>query len=476
MNTSGIATNRASFTLAEVARATGGTLLRGDASTRTTSVSCDTRTVESGALFIALRGESFDAHQFLGDAQKRGAIAAIAEDSENCDDDQLALIQVKNTRDALGDLARAHREKFDIPVVGVTGSYGKTTTRALIEAALGSKLRVLASRENFNNEIGVPQTLLQLDETHQAAVIEMGMRGLRQIEYLAKVAQPTIGVVTNIGPQHIELLGSMENIARAKSEIFDALAENGIAILPVKSCGEYSHLLHENLREDLRSRAVTFGHEDDADFRVVKTENTDSGVRCEIVNPQSAICNFLLPLPGAHNALNAACALAVAASLGIAMEDAARALEKVEVPGARMRVVKSESRGITIIDDCYNSGPNSVRAALETLRDFPLNGRRVAVLGAMKELGEWSEKEHRAVGEFAAQIFGASGALAGVGYETRVLVEAAMDARDDLIFAWFETAAEAAEELPNFIESGDVILVKGSRSVGLEKAVKSLAA
>ena len=476
MNASSIATNRASFTLEEAARATGGMLLRGAASTRTSSVSCDTRTVENGALFVALRGDNFDAHQFLGEAEKRGAISAVIENSENFDSNQLALIQVKNTCDALGDLARAHREKFAIALVGVTGSYGKTTTRALIEAALSSKLRVLASRENFNNEIGVPQTLLQLDETHEVAVIEMGMRGLRQIEYLANIAQPTIGVVTNIGPQHIELLGTIENIARAKSEIFDALPENGIAVLPAKSCGEYSHLLHETLREDLKSRAVTFGSEDDADFRVVKTENTESGVLCEIENRQSKIVNFALPLPGAHNALNAACALAVADALGVSMEDAARSLEKVEVPGARMRIVKSESRDSTIIDDCYNSGPNSLRAALETLRDFSLHGRRIAVLGAMKELGEWNEKEHRAAGAFAAQILGADGVLMGVGDETRVLVEEAMNARDDLVFAWFETAEEAAEELPNFIENGDVILVKGSRSVGLEKAVKSLAA
>ena len=500
--------NRARFTLREVLAATGGEIIHFTAGmnseTAITGVATDTRTLGEGSLFVALRGERFDGHNFLEQAVQSGAVAVLVETSpptpllggegsldSSCPASTLpastltstppslpgkgvgglglSLIRVQNTLEALGALAAAHRRRFSIPVIGVTGSYGKTTTRALIAAALTPKYSVLSSAGNFNNEIGVPQTLLQLDEAQSAAVVEMAMRGAGQIKYLADIAQPTIGVVTNIGPQHIELLGSLENIAAAKAELIETLPPDGVAVLPADD--PFSTFL----RERAACRVVTFGQSEAADYRVtdMRTEN-DGSVSFVLTHPSSLIPHPLkLPLPGAHNAINAAAALAVADILGVPLEDAARELAEVEIPGARMRVVKA--RGVTIIDDCYNAGPNSMRAALQTLLDFPGGGRRVAILGAMKELGAWTEAEHRKIGDFAGMFVEA---IIGVGGETRpllnALIQAAAQVESKPEVSWCEDAVTATERAREMVRAGDVVLVKGSRSVGLEVVVSAL--
>lgn len=458
-----IAPNHAAFSLREIADATNGELVRGDMSTHVRGISTDTRALSGGELFIALRGERFDGHSMLQGAAKAGATAALVEENGDAPE-SLALIRVDDTKQALGDLARAHRLKFEIPVVGVTGSYGKTTTRALIAAALNAKFRVLASAGNFNNEIGVPMTLFGLDESHGAAVVEMGMRGLEQIAYLSQVAVPTIGVITNIGPQHIEMLGSMENIARAKAELIEALPQDGIAILPVEDDvlpHEYSCIL----RERAPHRIVTFGNTN-ADFAVSEIETARDGNISFMLRDANGVSHQVsLSMPGAHNASNAACAIAVASVLGVEVQDAIGALAKAQVPGARMRVV--QSGGVTMIDDCYNAGPDSMRAALETLRDFPAASRRVAVLGAMKELGQWSEDEHRKVGKVASSC---ADVVVGIGEETRTMLEQASDVET----IWCEDAKEAALRVKEIVRKGDVVLVKGSRSVGLEIVVQAV--
>jgi UDP-N-acetylmuramoyl-tripeptide--D-alanyl-D-alanine ligase len=415
-----------------------------------------------------LHGERFDGHSFLHQAEELGASALIVDDTKNLPEN-IACIEVPNTLFALGDLARFHRNRFDIPIIGVTGSYGKTTTRTFIRDAVhnGDFWYVHSSEDNFNNEIGVPQTLLQMHvETKfrpAAAVIEMGMRGLGQIDYLAKIARPAIGVITNIGPQHIELLGSLENIARAKAELIGNLPPDGLAVLP--SEGEYSELLIEIARET-GCRVVTFGTSEQADFRVSSTRTLENGnVEAQIVSCQSSIINFVLPLPGVHNATNAAAALAVAHELGVDLQEAARALQSVEVPGARMRVLRAKA--LTILDDSYNAGPDSMRVALETLRDFPNAKRCVAVLGAMKELGNLSEEEHSKLGVFASTV---CELVVYVGEETRAASEATT-----VETLWCEDAASVAHRVLDWVQDGDVVLVKGSRSVGLELVVNALA-
>jgi UDP-N-acetylmuramoyl-tripeptide--D-alanyl-D-alanine ligase len=468
--------NHARFSLGEIAATTSGELVQlpagVDLQSEVVGVSTDTRTLGENSLFIALHGARFNGHTFLQQAATCGAHAAIVEKSaidkigelpEN-----LAIIAVKSTLRALGALAKFHRARFAIPVVAVTGSYGKTTTRAMIVAALGAQYRVLTSQENFNNEIGVPLTLLQLDETHEAAVVELAMRGIGQIAYLAEIAAPTVGVITNIGPQHIELLGSIENIAAAKAEVLAFLPASGAAVLPADD--EYLDFFTDQAHA---ARIVTFGSNPSAEYCVSNVHLSESGsLQFTIHNSQSTIRNASLPLPGVHNATNAVAALAVAGVLGVPLADAAHALETVEIPGARMRILKNAARGLVIIDDCYNAGPTSMRAALETLRDFPSAQRRVAVLGAMRELGEHSEAEHRRAGALAANC---AELVLGVGDETEVLLDEAREVGTIPFFAEsFADAEEAAGRVLELVRAGDVVLVKGSRSVGLEVVVDVL--
>ena len=461
--------NAARFDLEEILRATKGRNANFYEDFYVEGVVTDSRVFaaeldETSHLFVALRGEKMDGHTFLSKVDG-DASAALVESAQR--ELMLPQIEVEDTLVALGDLARYHRQRFNIPVIGITGSYGKTSTRALLDAALSSKFKTLASQANFNNEIGVPMTLFQLDETHEAAVIEMGMRGRGQIEYLAKVAEPTIGLITNIGPQHIELLGSIEEVALAKAELVEQLPEEGLAVLPFDSP------FFELLKAKCKCRVVTFGTQEGADYRVTQVQiSPDGGVEFSVefgTHSQP----ITLAIPGVHNALNAGAAFAVAHQMGAEPEAIALALESAELPGARMRVLKTDTT--TIIDDCYNAGPDSTRAALQTLLDFPGSGRRVAVLGDMKELGEFSESEHRKIGAFAGQFVEL---LIGVGSETRPLLNAALvsakEVENEMEVHWFDSAEEAKTEVQKMIQDTDVVLVKGSRSVGLEAVVEEI--
>lgn len=452
-----IGINQARFSGADLNAATGAQC---DFTGEVCGVQTDSRRIERGNLFVALRGEKFDGHKFLQQVANQGAVAALVEEKQNVD---LPQIVVPDTLKALGDLARFHRQRFDIPVVAVTGSYGKTSTRALIHAALSAGGETLTSQANFNNEIGLPMTLLQLEKEHKFAVLEMGMRGLGQIDYLAKIAQPTVGVITNIGPQHIELLGSLENIARAKAELLENLPAGSLAVLPADS--PFIGLLIE-IAEEADCRIITFGAHEASDSRIFDIQTEADG---NISFNPSGPPRIKLSVPGAHNAFNAMAAEIVAVELGVDGDSAINALENAQLPGARMRVIQTET--LTIIDDCYNAGPDSMRAALETLRDFPSNGRRVAVLGAMRELGEFSDDEHRKIGELAGEI---CDFVVGVGNETQPMMDAIRDGSQCRIFGWSPDADAATAVVVAKLKRGDVVLVKGSRSVGLERVVEEL--
>ena len=482
-----IGKNRAHFTSAEISAATGAKVkFEGEIF----GVETDSRCVEAGNLFVALRGEKFDGHKFLQQVATQGAVAALVEEKQAI---SLPQIVVPDTLKALGDLARFHRQRFEIPVVAVTGSYGKTSTRALIYAALSAGGETLTSQANFNNEIGLPMTLFQLEDSHQAAVLEMGMRGLNQIETLAVIAEPTVGVITNIGPQHIELLGSIENIAKAKAELIENLPADGLAVLPADSP------LLPMLRGKAPCRVVTFGASEGADYRVCEVQTQSSGnvsFSIEVGSGAGALfqtsakekpcleegaspanstpaatSNFAvqLPIPGAHNAHNAAAAFAVAHQWGVAPDAIVAALASAQLPGARMRVINVQQ--LTLIDDCYNAGPDSMRAALETLRDFPGAGRRVAVLGAMRELGDYSDEAHRKLGALAGEI---CDVVIGVGPETEPMMDELRANGKCPISGWSFDATGAIDLVRARVEAGDVVLVKGSRSVSLEVVVEEL--
>jgi UDP-N-acetylmuramoyl-tripeptide--D-alanyl-D-alanine ligase len=456
--------NKAAFKLSELSLALMGQDSRFQPDLKLEGVVTDSRQVESGNVFVALKGEKFDGHAFIPAIARLSPVFAVVSEPESVQAfDQLPAAVVPNTVEALGKLARYHRQRFSIPVVAVTGSYGKTSTRALIHAALSQKFNTLTSQGNFNNEIGLPMTLLQL-EGQEAAVVEMGMRGRSQIDYLAKIAEPTVGVITNVGPQHIELLGSVEEIAAAKAELLENLPSNGIAVLPADSP------FLDFLQSKAPCRVVTFGASQSAHYRVSNIQTGAEGNISAEINGNKVN----IPLPGAHNATNAAAAFAVAVELGVAPEAAIKGIEGAQLPGARMRVLKLDN-GITVIDDCYNAGPDSMRAALQTLLDFPGSGRRVAILGSMKELGAHSEAEHRKIGAFVGQFVEV---LVGVDGDTRPLLNAAIPAAkeidNEMSISYCDDAAAAASRVGEWLQSGDVVLVKGSRSVGLEVVVEAV--
>lgn len=459
-------TNDATFTTAELSEALG---VEASAGHPVYGVVTDSRRVQPDNLFVALRGENHDGHQYLQGADQVGARVLACQNAAPQDwQGQSLPILVPDTERALGDLARYHRQRFAIPVVGVTGSYGKTTTRALIHSALITSLPTLTTQANFNNEVGLPLTLLQLSSDHRAAVLEMGMRGKGQISYLAHIARPTVSVITNIGPQHIELLGTLDDIALAKAEILEPLEQDGVAVLPADS------IFLGQLKAKAPGRVVTFGTSPQADFRASNIQASVEGTITFTLTYQDRNYPVQLPLPGAHNAVNACAALAVASILGVRLEKAILGVAAVEIPGARMRVVKL-GNGTTIIDDCYNAGPDSTRAALQTLLEFPGSGRRVAILGAMRELGPYTEAEHQKVG---VQAGGFVDQLVGVCGETRPMLSSAVatarQLETDIQVTYCNDADAAAKRVTEFVQPGDVVLIKGSRSVGLEVVVQAL--
>lgn len=453
--------NSIHFSLEEVVDIVNGKLLCGDPTILIQAMGTDTRRLVGGGLFIALRGDNFDGHDFVQQAAVGGARAAVVEKPTRIPVG-MAVIRVANTLEAYGALASAHRRRHNIPLIGVTGSYGKTTTRALTAMALSSKFNTLSSEANFNNEVGVPQTLLQLDSSREAAVLEMGMRGLGQIDYLARIALPTVGVITNVGPQHIEKLGSLDKIAEAKAELIKSLPENGLAILPADD------VYFDFLKRCARCRIASFGVES-GDYRASDIVSTESTVSFNLMDTRAGNkVPITVPLLGKHNALNAAAAITAAVELGVELGHAASSLSNTRILNQRLQVTKNSNRDITVIDDCYNAGPYSMRAAVETLRDYPGNGRKVAILGEMTELGEWSESEHRKIGKVATAC---TGMVVGIGHQTRWLLE---ELGGNVLQHRFTDTGVFIPHLWSIVKKGDVVLVKGSRAMGLDRITEAL--
>lgn len=450
-----------SMTLTEIvdtlgARPTGSLGIIGS---HITSVCTDTRQGAEGSLFFALRGENTDGHAYAAHAFSRGAVAAVVErEGEGVAGLQLVVV---NALKALGDLARRYRERFAIPVIGITGSVGKTSTKEMVAFALRSRLHILANEKNFNNEIGVPLTLFNLDSTHHAAVIEMGMRGEGQIAYLCAISRPTIGLITNVGLSHVELLGSREGIANAKSDLLKSLPADGVAILPADD--EFAGILRD--RADGR-HIRTFGVRNEADFRATDIEFDSNGGSQFCVNG----VRFAIYAPGVHHVINACAACATAAELGIPLAEVAKQLARFRAPNMRMEAVEL-GHSITLLNDAYNAAPDSMRAALETLA-MVANGRRtVAILGDMRELGDWSEEAHRFVGTTAAEC--GIELIMTVGKASRwTAVSAAVHSGSTVIS--FPDTTMAADETGQLLQPGDVVLVKGSRAMAMERIVDAL--
>lgn len=452
------------FRVSEILSATQGTLLQGELDILFSGVCTDSRCVRPGDLFIALLGENFDGHDFIPHAIERGATGVIAQAPIRPCAPPVVVVQVPDTLVALGQIAALHRSRFNVPICAVTGSVGKTTTKDLLGAILRARLSTLQAAASHNNEIGVPQTLLQLNETHQAVVLEFAMRGAGQIRYLADIARPTVGIITNIGESHREFFSSMEEIADAKGELLDAMDENSVSILNADDAQ------FRRLRAKVRGTLLTFGASEGADVRVKSVRSTPPTVSFEVAAGAEQV-EVTLPFPGRHNALNAAAAMAAAAVFGVDLTTAANALR--EARPAAHRMTTRQTAGVTVIDDCYNASPASMHAALETLRDWQTTGRRIAVLGDMKELGDRSAEAHREVGGWVP--LHRVDLLITVGTEARQIAEGARAAGfNGPRVAICDTSDEALRVVRSQILPGDVVLVKASRAMKLETVVEGL--
>ncbi len=424
-------------------------------------VSTDTRSLTPSDLFVALKGENFNGEDYLDVALDKGAAATIIS-SENflaTRHETVLAIGVADTLVAYGEIARAWRRKFTVPVIGVTGSVGKTTTKEMLAAALSPLGPILKTEKNENNEIGVPQLLLRLDDTHTAAVVEMGMRGAGQIEYLAKIAEPTIAVISRIGENHIELLGSMDAIADAKGELIEALPPLGLAVLNADD--PYLPRLQQKAKH---CRAATYGFSEGADLRATDARLDSTGEAWDVVvQGDGRSVALRVPSPSRHDISNALAAILVAVSLGVTLESACEALGNYQNVGMRMEVIKTPV-GATILSDCYNAAPTSMRSALDTLASFPSeSGRRLAFLGDMRELGDFAPEMHAEVVAHAELLHLSE--LYAVGP-----VSSAQMVRADRTFEESAQAAEWALGSLN-LQPGDVILVKGSRAMAMERIV-----
>lgn len=425
-----------------------------------TGYSIDSRTIRPGELFFAIRGPRFDGHDFVSAALQAGAASAVVEQTRAQIDTQRTL-RVPGTLQALENLAGEVRRRWGRPLVAVTGSTGKTSTKEMIASALAASYRVLKSEGNLNNQYGLPLSLLRLDETHQVGVFELGMSRAREIAELARIAQPDTGVVTCVSPVHLEFFPGIEGIASAKRELIQALPASGTAVLNADDP------FVSRFGEGFAGRTVTFGIEQPADFHAAGiAQDGPRGIRFRLEWAGEPLA-VALPLLGRHNVLNALAAIATAHTFGIPPARAAGALAAFQPPKMRGEVL--EVNGVTILNDCYNSNPRALEYMLETLARMPAQGRRIAVLGEMLELGPTSVELHRAAGRQAAA---AADHLVAVGGHARHFLEGAAAAGLEAARrAFFDSAAEAGSYVASLVQPGDVVLFKGSRGVKLEDAL-----
>lgn len=453
----------ASFTLTEVLQATKGEALVARQQ-EFSFVTTDTRKINPGALFIALSGERFDGHDFLQQAVQQGASGVVVNKKYPADclaGLEVTVIGVSDTLSAYQDLAEAHRNRFNIPVIAVTGSNGKTTTKDLIAAVLGAKLSVLKTQANFNNEIGLPLTLLELNSKHQVAVVEMGMRGFGQISSLTKIARPTIGVVTNVGETHMELLGSIANIAKAKQELVDAIEDSGTVIL--NSDNSYVKAMAAAAKGEI----IFFGCSAEGNVRASQICHKGAYTYFTCTYQENSQV-MRLPMVGQHNVENALAAIACGLALGLDFAEIQVGLENFTA--TKMRLQFDTVGAYTVINDAYNASPASMQAALNTLAEVA-EGRKIAVLGDMLELGTIAVKAHEQVGYLAAKAEVA--AVVTVGELGAVIAQAAKQHGVATVVAC-TTHESAGQALEKILESGDTILFKGSRGMQMEKIIELL--
>lgn len=429
-----------------------------------TGVSIDSRKIESGQLFFAIIGENFDGHDFVSKALVNGGAGAIVMGKI---DIPLAegqfLIQVEDTTKALQELAHYYRKQFAIKIIGVTGSSGKTTTKDMIAAVLAQKYNVLKTIGNLNNYYGLPLTMFQLNSDHEIMVVEMGMSALKEIELLAKLAEPEFGVVTNVGHSHIEYLKTLDNVRKAKQELIENLVGERVAILNCDDSNVYT-------MASAADQVIFYGFNEKADYRAIKLIEDNLGGCRIILQAENSECKIDLPLPGEHNVYNALAAIAVGRIFRLNFTEIQDGFQSFHPSNMRMNI-RSIGQEITLLNDAYNANPESMRASIKVLAKA--SGRKIAVLGDMLELGEYAEKAHRELGKFTA--------LSGIdlifvkGEFRNLIKEGALDAGFNHAKIFLaDTNQSLAEQIMTVIKSDDTILIKGSRGMAMEEIIQFL--
>lgn len=418
------------------------------------SIVTDSRKVQKDSLFAAIAGERVDGHNFIPQCIEVGALCSLCEKTPA---DNSPHILVESTKQALIDIATAYRLTFSIPFIGISGSVGKTTTKEMIASVLSQKYKVHKTQGNFNNDLGVPLTLFALEEDAEIAVIEMGISDFGEMTVLSRIVKPDVCVLTNIGKCHLECLIDRDGVKKAKTEMFDFMREGGIAVL----CGDDDKL--SEIKEVQGRTPVFFGLSEGCDY-TAHSITSDNETKTEFtVKYADAEFSATVYGLGKHMVSNALCATALGKYFGLEDEEIAQGISEYKPTGSRQNVIKTEK--LTIIDDCYNANPASMRASVETLAGF--EGRRVAILGDMKELGAQEAELHCEIGNFAVEknldLVVAIGDLALNIYKV---------ARPHIDCEWFQTVEEAKLELYEMLTIGDTVLVKASHSMKFEEIVE----
>jgi len=447
--------------ISRLAHFAGATIAAGDPATIISRISTDSRTLQVGDLFVPIRGEHFDGHRFVSQAAERGAAGALVEEGWSGEVPAgFALLRVPDTLLGYQDIAAGYRKSLRVKVIGITGSNGKTSTKDFVAAALGRRFRVTKTEGNFNNHIGLPRTILEATAEHEIAVWELGMNHPGEIAPLALIAAPDVAIITNIGIAHIEFIGSQEAIAQEKGALAEAVDLTGTVILNADD------RFSASIASRTRARIVLAGTNAGV-VRAGDISQNASGSEFTILEGAHR-CRAQLPVPGLHMVQNAMLAVAAGRVFGLSLEECAAGLATTPLTKARLQV--REINGVQFLDDSYNANPESMKAALRTLVELETEGRRIAVLGHMGELGEQTERGHAEVGEAAAAFridqlitIGELGATISRAAETAGLENTSNVA----------TTAEAAELLAESASAGDLVLVKGSRSARTEAVMEA---
>lgn len=458
------------MTLENIEKACGGRYIGTEAEKKTEvlGVVIDSRQVESGYLFVAIPGEKVDGHKFIPDVFAKGAAAVLSE--QQLEDPAGPYILVESTTKALRDLAEYYRKSLDIKVVGITGSVGKTSTKEMIASVLSEKYRVLKTEGNYNNEIGLPLTIFKIRAEHEVAVLEMGISEFGEMHRLATMANPDICVITNIGLCHLENLKTRDGILKAKTESFAHLKKDGIAIVN----GDDDKL--STVRQVGDKEPVFYGMEEKMEYRedakksvyATGVENLGLyGMQARIHTPEGER-DVRIPIPGEHNVYNALAATAVGLSLGLSLDQISSGILKAKTIGGRTNLLNTGS--MTVIDDCYNANPVSMKASIDVLATA--EGRKIAVLGDMGELGENEKKLHYEVGEYLAKK--EIDVLFCAGELSEEIAKAAQKESKTCEVYYFKTRDALLEQLLPFLKKGDTVLVKASHFMEYPKIVKAL--